>query len=108
MPIEKWAPDEALVAAQQVLVQLGGVLLRRRHHVRLVAQRALAERDPHRRDVLLLARHAHEPPTFVTVGAIDGAHGRRGIGERRQPSVDVGLQFGERASVVEVAHRRRS
>ena len=90
--------DEALVAAQQVLVQLGGVLLRRRHHVRLVAQRALAEGDPHRRDVLLLAGHPHEPPALVAIGTIDGAHGGCRTGERRQPSVDVGLQAASAAA----------
>ena len=58
--------DEALVAAQQVLVQLLGVLLRRRHHVRLVAQRALAEGQPHRGEVLLLAGQAHVPPPDVS------------------------------------------
>ena len=42
-PDREVGADQAVVAAQQVLVQLGVVLLRRRHHVGLVAQRALTE-----------------------------------------------------------------
>ena len=108
MPIEKWRADEAFVATQEVLVQVAGVLLRRRHHVRLVAQRALTERDPHRRDVFLLAGHADVPPALVAVDAVHGTHDFRRRGERRQPLVDVRLEFGERRGVEEVAHRRRS
>ena len=60
-PDREVGTDEPVVAAQQVLVELGVVLLRRRHHVRLVPQRPLAEREPDRGDVLLLAPHPHVP-----------------------------------------------
>ena len=88
--------DEPFVAAQEVLVQLLGVLLRRGHHVGLVAQRALTERDPDRREVLLLAAHAHVPASarrrpLGLVGAVDRPHDRRAVGERRQPLVDLRL-----------------
>ena len=49
------------VATQEVGVEPTLVLLRRRHHVRLVVQAALAQMQPDGEDVLLLAGDPHEP-----------------------------------------------
>ena len=77
-------------------------------HVGLVAQRALAERQPDRDVVLLLAGHAHVPARLVVVlAAVDRLDHRVVGGERRRASaVDLRLRVGRATScVVQVAHR---
>ena len=59
--------DEPLVPTKEVLVQLAVVLLRRRHHVGLVAQRPLAERQPDGRELLRLSSQADEPAIGLVV-----------------------------------------
>ena len=98
--------DERVVAAQQVLVQLGDVLLRRRHHVRLVAQRALAERQPHRGELLVLAAHAHVPPHAAVVRAVDRDDVVGFGGQLGEPPVDPTVEVGELLGVVGVGHRQ--
>ena len=83
------APTSFAVAPQQMLVERGVVLLGRRHHVGLVLQRALAEGEPDRREVLLLAPQPHVPPTLARLAAVhrddDGVLGRAGVEATRRP-----------------------
>ena len=86
--------DELVVAAQQQLHHVGPVLLGCRHHVRLVAQRALAEREPHGGEVLLVTEHAHVPARLAERGVVAGAPIDRGDqrivgGELGEPGVDL-------------------
>ena len=97
--------NEPLVAPQEVLEELGRVLLGRRHHVRLVAQRPLAERQPHRREVLVLTTQPHVPATHIALGPVDRLDRHApAFGHRPQPSVDAPLERGQRVVVVDVAH----
>ena len=96
-PDREVGTDETVVAAQQVLVELGVVLLGRRHHVGLVAQRPLAEREPDGGDVLLLAPHPHVPAPRhlgVTVDRRDDLV----AGPRRRPATSRWHARGRRAS----------
>ena len=58
----KASADEAIVPSEHMLVQISVVFLGRGHHERLVLERPLAKREPHRGEVLLLTPHAQEPP----------------------------------------------
>ena len=71
MPIEKWAPTKPSLRRRRFSYSAGDVLLGRGHHVRLVPQRALAERDPDRRELLVLAPQSDEPPPAVPLLAVD-------------------------------------
>ena len=90
--------------AQHGLVDRFDVVDRRRHDVRLVLQRALPERQPHRRVLLRLTGEADVPPQLVTLAAIDGLHGGVLRAERRQPLVDLTLEDRQRGVVVDVGH----
>src|SRR4051794_30534602 len=111
------------VAAQEVLVELAVVLLGRRHHVGLVVQRALAEREPDRERVLLLARHAHVPAALTRLATVDRGDGGVLGPLALHPGVELRLEAVEllgvrrrcrhrvqstRARAVRSAYRRRS
>jgi hypothetical protein len=87
---------ELEVAAQQVLVEGGVVLLGRRHDVRLVVQRALAQVEPDREQVLALAPDPHEPPALARLlVAHDGRHHGIVGALTLEPGLDAGGQRGQ-------------
>ena len=95
-PDREVGADQPVVAPQQVLVELGVVLLGRRHHVGLVAQGALAEREPHRGEVLLLAAHPHVPAALARLAPVDGGD-HRVVGPGRRPATRRCAARGRRA-----------
>ena len=109
-PIAKWAPTSRSLRRSACSYSSADVLLGRRHDVGLVAQRALAEREPHRGDVLLLAAHPDVPARIA-------GHRRRRSSPVDRPTGFVGLEPGAAtrrsvartsASVAVVVARRSS
>src|SRR5438128_4271535 len=66
---------EALVAAQQELVERGGLLLGCGHEVRLVPERVVADRQPDGDEVALLTPQADVPPVDLGVAVDRSQHG---------------------------------
>ena len=104
----KTGANEPIVPTEHVLVQIDVILLGRGHHVRLVLQSALAKREPHRGEVLLLALHAHEPPhTGFGAGFGDALDSNDVVMvsiELAQPFVNLALQHGQFAGVHRLCH----
>src|SRR3954453_729378 len=99
---------ELQVAAKEMLVELLMVLFGRGHHVDLVVQRALPQREPDRERVLLRALHADVPAALVAVAAIDGGDGRVVEPLLFGPRVDTGRQLVELRVGERFRHSRRA
>ena len=108
-PIAKARAVELQVAAQQVLVEARVVLLGRRHHVGLVVQGALAQREPDREDVLLLAPKPHEPAPLARLAvAVDRGHHRVGRPAARPATASICPIWSSASSGRRADHRGRT
>ena len=88
------------VATKQRLEQQLSVFFGSRHYVRFKTKRALAQGEPHRGELLFLARHSHIPTDFLIGRTVNGQNQFViGFGVR-QPFVNLSLYAGK-SSVVE-------
>ena len=104
MPIEKCAPTRRSLRRNRFSYSSTRVLLGRRQHVGLVAQRALAERHPHRRELLLVATHPHVPTHGPVGGPIDRDDVVVIVVERREPLVDLAFEHRQLLGIERVDH----